>query len=311
MLSLQGAGIPTANEWVTITQSPTSQTILYWGDYAGPPSTRLGLPRSKHISKGYIAIFFFFFIKAIHIELVTSLSTEAFLAASRRFAARREKPHTIYSDKGTNFQEAAHQLHELHTMLHSPSQMASIQDHLASEGCTWKFITPQAPTKVGYGKLLSSRSYITWDVDWALPLLITKISVLYEIEACLNSHSLCTLSSDPHCSSYLSPGHILIGNPLVQLPTADHTDIKSNRLSRWQAHQQQLQIFWKRWSSDYLHELQQRQLKATPNLQPGQVVLLKGDSTTPLQWPMAHHSHPPRSWWQDQGIDSENSQGGI
>jgi transposase InsO family protein len=92
--------------------------------------------------------FLCFVTKAIHIELVTSLSTEAFLAALRRFATRRGKPHTIYSDNGTNFQGAAHQLHELHTMLHSPSQMASIQDHLASEGCTWKF-TPQAPHQGG------------------------------------------------------------------------------------------------------------------------------------------------------------------
>jgi hypothetical protein len=124
-------------------------------------------------------------------------------------------------------------------------------------------------------------------------------TLLAEIEACLNSRPLCTLSSDPHSSTYLSPGHFLIGTPLVQLPTADLTDIKSNRLSRWQAHQQQLQIFWKRWSSDYLHELQQRQRylhklqqrqrwqKPTPNLKPGQVVLLKDDNTPPLRWPTA------------------------
>jgi transposase InsO family protein len=53
--------------------------------------------------------------------LVTSLSTDAFLAALRRFAARRGRPKTIYSDNGTNFQGAAHQLHQLHTMFHSPS----------------------------------------------------------------------------------------------------------------------------------------------------------------------------------------------
>jgi len=50
-------------------------------DYAGPISIRLGPPRSKQISKGYIAIFVCFVTKAIHIELVTSLSTNAFMAA--------------------------------------------------------------------------------------------------------------------------------------------------------------------------------------------------------------------------------------
>jgi hypothetical protein len=50
-----------------------------------------------------------------------------------------------------------------------------------------------------------------------------------------------------------------------------------------------LQAFWKRWSADYLHELHQRQRwqKSTPNLRPGEVLLLKDDNIPPLQWPTA------------------------
>ena len=58
-------------------------------DYAGPISLKLGTPCSKIITKGYIAIFVCFATRAIHIEVVTSLTTEAFLAALRRFIARR------------------------------------------------------------------------------------------------------------------------------------------------------------------------------------------------------------------------------
>jgi len=71
-------------------------------DYAGPIALRLGTPRNK-ITKGYIAIFVCFMTKAVHIEVVTSSTTEAFLAALRRFTARRGKPNTIYIDSGTNF----------------------------------------------------------------------------------------------------------------------------------------------------------------------------------------------------------------
>jgi len=114
-------------------------------------------------------------------------------------------------------------------------------------------------------------------------------TLLSEIEACLNSRPLCSLSNDPFFSNYLSPGHFLIGDPLTQLPTADLTHLKGNTLSRWQGYQQQLQLFWQRWSSDYLSELQKRQrwTTASSNLQPGQVVLLKDDDTNPLQWPTA------------------------
>jgi transposase InsO family protein len=81
----------------------------------------------------------------VHIEVVTSLTTEAFLAALRRFVTRRGKPRTIYSDNGTNFQGASNQLHEVYKMLQSSSQMARVQDFLATEGCDWKFIPPHGP----------------------------------------------------------------------------------------------------------------------------------------------------------------------
>jgi hypothetical protein len=50
-------------------------------DYDGPISLRLGTTCSKTITKGYIAIFVCFVTRAVHIEVVTSLTTEAFLAA--------------------------------------------------------------------------------------------------------------------------------------------------------------------------------------------------------------------------------------
>ena len=82
----------------------------------------------------YIAIFVCFATKAIHIEVVTSLSTEAFLAALRRFIARRGRPRAIHSDNGTNFHGAANELHAVYKMLQSTSQIATIKDFLAAEG---------------------------------------------------------------------------------------------------------------------------------------------------------------------------------
>jgi len=72
------------------TRVQTSRPFLTTGmDYAGPILLRLGPPRSKTITKGYLAIFLCFVTKAVHIEVVTSLTTEAFLAALRCFIARR------------------------------------------------------------------------------------------------------------------------------------------------------------------------------------------------------------------------------
>ena len=50
-----------------------------------------------------------------------------------------------------------------------------------------------------------------------------------------------------------------------------------------------IQQFWQRWSADYLQGLQQcqRWQRTVPNLQPGDLILLREDNTTPLHWPTA------------------------
>ncbi|GFW89394.1 integrase catalytic domain-containing protein [Trichonephila clavipes] len=75
-------------------------------DYAGPIITKPNLKRSRVTLKSYIAIFICFSTKATHLEVVSDLTTEAFLACLRRFIARRSKPSVIWSDNATNFKGA-------------------------------------------------------------------------------------------------------------------------------------------------------------------------------------------------------------
>ena len=103
----------------------------------------------------------------------------------------------------------------------------------------------------------------------------------------MNSRPLCTLSDDPFTQTYLSPRHFLIGKPITQLPSRDYVNVKPHSISRWQQYQQL--HFWRKWSTDYIQGLQQRQCwqTITPNLQPGDLVLVKDDNTAPLQWATA------------------------
>jgi hypothetical protein len=245
-----------------------------------------------------MAIFVCLATRAVNIKVVTSLTIEAFLAALRRFIARRGKPRTIYSDNGTNFQGEANQLHDIYTMLQSSLQMTRVQDFLADEGCNWKFIQPHGPHFGGLWKaaVKSMKYYFRRTLGAHISNYEELSTLLAEIEACLNSRPLCTLSDDRFNQTYLFPGHFLIGEPLTQFPSVDYTNVKCNRLSRWQTYQQRLQQFWQSWSSDYLQSLQQRQrwLSTFPNLQPGDLVLLKEDNTSPLHWPTAiiTETHP-------------------
>ena len=136
--------------------------------------------------------------RAVHIEVVTCLTTK-FLAALRRFIARRGKPGTIYSDNGTNFQGASNERHKIYNTLHASPQMARVQDFLTSKGCDWKFIPPHAPHFGGLWKaaLKSMKYHLRRTLSSHIATCEELYTILAEIEACLNSRPLCALSDDP------------------------------------------------------------------------------------------------------------------
>jgi hypothetical protein len=111
-------------------------------------------------------------------------------------------------------------------------------------------------------------------------------TLITQVEACLNSWPLIALSNEPNDPSYLSPGHFLIGAPLTTLPKPDFINTTMNSLSRWQRVQRFNQQLWKRWSSDYLNNLQQcsKWRSQQPDLQPGMLVLLREDNLPPTSW---------------------------
>jgi hypothetical protein len=81
----------------------------------------------------------------MHLEVGSSLSSEAFLAALRRFISRRGKPSHIYSDCGTNFVGANRKLKEMISHLKSQKHNSAIADKLSGEGVMWHFNPPGAP----------------------------------------------------------------------------------------------------------------------------------------------------------------------
>ena len=60
--------------------------------------------------KGYVVIFVCMVVKAVHIDLVTNLTTDDFIAALRRFVARSGKPSLIECDNGKHFVGASKEL---------------------------------------------------------------------------------------------------------------------------------------------------------------------------------------------------------
>lgn len=258
-------------------------------DYAGPFFIKAGLPRSKQLLKTYLCVFVCLSTKALHLELVSDLTTNAFLNAFKRFISRRGKCSSIYSDNGTTFVGANH---ELTNFLKQAKTQNVLTDFFVSEHINWNFIPPRSPH---FGGIWESAVKA---VKYHLRRVVGNVSLTYEefntiitqVEACLNSRPLSPLSADPEDLNPLTPGHFLIGSPLVAVVEPDLSELNTGRLNRYQHLTQLLQHFWKRWSRDYITELQQRSRNKgstlSPNVTPGTMVLLVEDNAPPLMWPV-------------------------
>ena len=112
-------------------------------------------------------------------------------------------------------------------------------------------------------------------------------TLLTQIEAILNSRPLCTIpSNDPDTFESLTPAHFLIGRSILE---PNMLDSSTNRLSKWENIQKRVQGFWKIWSKDYLHTLQQRYKwkHKEDNIKLGDIVLLKEDNLPPTKLALA------------------------
>lgn len=253
-------------------------------DYAGPFLLKTGGPRSTKSTKAYIAVFVCFTTRAIHIELVSDLSTATFIAALTRFCSRRGLCSHLFSDNGTNFIGANAELKRWNKLL----QDEAVNNYCLAKGITWNFIPPRSPHfgglwEAGVKSIKTHMKRVLGNAHFTYEEMMTTLT---QIEAILNSRPLTPISNDPMDFTALTPGHFLIGRELTALPTPDLSDVPQNRLNRWQRVQQTTQQLWTRWSKEFLTQLQERTkwYVRKDNLRPGLMVLLKEDNLPPMQW---------------------------
>ncbi|XP_046666600.1 uncharacterized protein LOC124358342 [Homalodisca vitripennis] len=257
-------------------------------DISGPVYIKASKRRNSPTSKGYIVIFVCLATKAVHLEVVTDMTSEAFIAAFKRFISRRGIVTNMYSDNGTNFVGAERELRELQDLFTNEEHQRRIVEESTAHLIKWHFIPPRSPH---FGGLWEAA---VRSVKHHLKRVVANASLTFEefyttltmIEACLNSRPLTPLSTDPNDLSPLTPGHFLTGDALTALPEPNICYIQLNRLSHWQGTQQIAQHFWTRWSKEYLSLLQQRPKwrSEAANIQLNQLVLLKEDNLPPLKW---------------------------
>lgn len=255
-------------------------------DYMGPLMVKDRKGRGCKISKCYACLFICFSSRAIHLELVTDLTKEAFIAAFRRFVSRRGLPARVFSDNGTNFVSASKELQSFAKFLKQNAN--ELTESFANEGISWSFIPAYSPHMGGLWEsgVKSTKHHLRRVAGNAILTFEQLYTLLVQVEAVLNSRPMSPLSSDPSDFTALTPSHFLIGRPLTSTPDQNLTTIPQNRLSHFEQVQQLQQHFWTRWSREFISELQQRTKWSTEqgSLKIQDLVIIKEDNQPPLKW---------------------------
>ncbi len=111
-----------------------------------------------------------------------------------------------------------------------------------------------------FGKPQSTAKILLHKIVSPHPLQFRELyTLLTEVEATLNSRPLTPLySSDADGHLTLTPGHFLVGRPILAPPSHLASQVKLTNLRRWQLIQRLAHDFWVAWKSKYLQYLQRR-----------------------------------------------------
>lgn len=251
-------------------------------DYFGP----FEIKRGRTLIKRYGVIFTCLTLRAVHIEVASSLDTDSCIHALRRFVSRRGQVKTIRSDNGTNFIGAERELQKAIQSLNNDR----IQTTMLAKGVQWIFNAPTASHHGGVWErqIRTVRKILNSIVKQQSLDEESLQTLLCEVEAIINSRPITKVSNDPNDLEALTPNHLLLlkVKPPMSPGVFDKADLYSRR--RWRQVQYMADIFWKRWIKEYLPDLQERQKwqSLVQNLKPGDVVLVADDSAPRNSWVM-------------------------
>ncbi|XP_044766545.1 uncharacterized protein LOC123322644 [Coccinella septempunctata] len=242
--------IPQMGQLATFRLTPPAHAFTYTGiDYFGPLYVTVGRRREKR----WGVIFTCLSIRAVHLEVAHSLSTESTLMAVRRMLARRGQPLQIYSDNGTNFRGSSEELKKAVKEM----DKENLKREMLVRNIEWKFIPPASPHMGGAWERLVSSVKTTFYVILNNQILKDELllTLFAECEKIVNSRPITKVSVDSDDLEALTPNHFLLD--ATNYSTAFESE-NGNLMEQWRRAQELRNSFWKRWTREYLPTLTKR-----------------------------------------------------
>ncbi|GFW20746.1 integrase catalytic domain-containing protein [Trichonephila clavipes] len=148
-------------------------------DLAGPLFLKNG-------EKVWVVLYTCAVYRAVHLELVTALSTNIFLLSLRGFIARRPPPSVMYTDNGTNFRDAVWEFKNL--------DWIKIEWETEIQCIKWKF---NPPTAAWWERLIRVlKDLLKRTLGNAVLTYEELLTILCDCESIVNSRPLTYVSED-------------------------------------------------------------------------------------------------------------------
>jgi len=247
--------------------------------------------------KVYLCLFTCAVTRAVHLEIVTDMTVQAFLLAFRRFVSRRSTPRKMVSDNQSTYLASAEELKKLF-------DSDTVKNYLADHGIEWIFIPKRAPWWGGFWERLIAiaTTAIKKVIGRAFITLDEMNTVVTEIEAVMNDRPITFVSSNIDDVTPLTPSHLLTGRCITSLPQANIIDDDElndptygqtkTQLEKRSSHLAKLnEHCWTRWSTEYLPALRDQHNRTMKNsgtadtqIKVGDVVLIHHDSDKRVKW---------------------------
>ncbi|XP_058464923.1 uncharacterized protein LOC131438730 [Malaya genurostris] len=243
-------------------------------DYFGPILIRAGRTNQKR----WVALFTCLTVRAIHLEVAHSLTTEACKLAVRRFIARRGSPLEIYSDMGTNFVGASKDLQNEVKQI-----VTGVASTFTNTNTRWLFNPPVSPHMGGaWERMVRAVKMALFAVPMdRKPTDESLITLLAEAEFIVNSRPLTFVPLEAAEKEALTPNHfLLLSSNGISVPSILPIDDKLALRNNWSHVQHMTDVFWKRWIREYLPVITRRTkwFDETRPVKEGELVIVVDDN---------------------------------
>ncbi|KAL1448295.1 hypothetical protein WDU94_003587 [Cyamophila willieti] len=246
-------------------------------DFAGPLFIRNDSGETKKV---WVCLFTCAVYRAVRLELVSSLSTDSFIMALKRFCSRQNRPSIMYSDNGSNFTGFKNASEEL--------DWNAIACFSSARKIEWRFIPPASPWWGGWWerligvmktvmKKVLGRTYVNYEV---------LQTILCDIESVINLRPLTYLSEDPSDLAVLTPAMFLHEIQEVGVPEWDLVQ-PSDLRKRYQHRQELVKNLRVRFRTEYLGQLKLfTSKKSEREVKVGDMILIGDDNVKRMDWPI-------------------------